>query len=192
MGLVAVVVTGEQPVCFGSRASGSLVGTYARLASWFVGVDRRIPRGHSGTVIGTGRDSPVPMVRIALDGVALLAVDRGTGLGADVEGFSFGFVACLEWNGPRYWRQLTSIALPQLAPTLVAAWLVGVIIALGDLAASILTVPPGVTTVAIRIFGLMHYGVEDQLAAICLVQIGVMTGLACLVGFLWHRQAKIT
>ncbi len=88
--------------------------------------------------------------------------------------------------GAGIYGQLLFIVLPQRHSVLVCAWLVGIIVALGDLAASILVVPPGVTTVAIRIFGLMHYGVEDQLAAICLAMVGIIAILAGLVGFLWR------
>lgn len=85
------------------------------------------------------------------------------------------------------WRQLVSIVVPQHGNLIACAWLVGVIIGLGDLAASILTVPPGVTTIAIRIFGLMHYGVEDQLAAICLFMMLLIVVAVFLAGGLWAR-----
>jgi iron(III) transport system permease protein len=65
-------------------------------------------------------------------------------------------------------RLLHQIALPQRWGAVVGAWLVAVAVAMGDLAASILVVPPGVTTLSIRVFNLVHYGVEDRLAGICL------------------------
>lgn len=91
------------------------------------------------------------------------------------------------------WRQLIFIVLPQQLHLLVAAWLVGMIIGLGDVAASILTVPPGVTTIAICIFALMHYGVEDQLAAICLFMVAAtiaVTLLAALVGRRYYTAVR--
>ena len=51
---------------------------------------------------------------------------------------------------------------------LSAAWLAALAVSAGDLAATILTAPPGVTTVPIRVFGLLHAGVDDQAAGICL------------------------
>ena len=53
-------------------------------------------------------------------------------------------------------------------------------VAWGDLAASVLVVPPGVTTLSIRIFGLLHYGVEDQVAGICLALVAVFAAVAVL------------
>jgi iron(III) transport system permease protein len=74
--------------------------------------------------------------------------------------------------------QLLRIVLPMRWPTVVLAWLVGLAVAIGDLAASILVVPPGLTTLSIHIFGLLHYGVEDQAAAICLAMIGLFAVVA--------------
>ena len=74
--------------------------------------------------------------------------------------------------------QLLRIVLPLRWPTVVLAWLVALAVALGDLAASILVVPPGLTTLSIHIFGLLHYGVEDQAAGICLAVIGLFAAVA--------------
>jgi iron(III) transport system permease protein len=66
-------------------------------------------------------------------------------------------------------RQFLSLALPQRWPMLAAATLVAFVVASGDLSASILTLPAGVETVARRMFGLIHSGVDDQVAAMGLV-----------------------
>ncbi len=74
------------------------------------------------------------------------------------------------------WR----IALPQRWPALAGAWLAALAVAAGDLAWSLLVIPPGVDPVPRRVFGLVHAGVDEQVAGICLVMIGayaVMAGL---------------
>ena len=83
--------------------------------------------------------------------------------------------------GASSWRQLWGIAIPLRFTAIVCTWLCGVILGLGELSASILVVPPGVTTLSIRIFGLVHYGVEDQLAALCLATTIFVLGLATVV-----------
>ncbi|MCX7425803.1 MAG: ABC transporter permease subunit [Planctomycetia bacterium] len=83
--------------------------------------------------------------------------------------------------------RLVRIALPSRLPALALAWLVALAVALGDLAASILVVPPGVTTLSIRIFGLLHYGVEDQVAGICLAQVILFAAIAAVVGWIVRR-----
>jgi ABC-type Fe3+ transport system permease subunit len=75
--------------------------------------------------------------------------------------------AATEGAGPltRFWR----IAAPQRRLGFAVVWLAAFAVAMGDLAASIMAAPPGVTTVSIRVFGLMHAGVRSQEAGICLI-----------------------
>jgi iron(III) transport system permease protein len=77
---------------------------------------------------------------------------------------------------------------PELAPVVGWLWLVLVALSVADLSATVLAVPPGVTTVSIRIFNLVHYGVADQLAGLCLGTVMLFGGLAALV--LGLRPAK--
>lgn len=72
-------------------------------------------------------------------------------------------------DGAGWWRQLVRIALPQRLSALAVAWLVGLAVAVGELGATVLVVPPGPTTISVRIFSLIHYGVDDRVAAISLV-----------------------
>ena len=86
-------------------------------------------------------------------------------------------------DGTGRWGQLFRIALPQCWPAVAAAWLIGFAIAVGELAATILVMPPqrGATALSIQIFQLLHYGVDDRVAAICLVTvfaIAAITGIA--------------
>ena len=66
-------------------------------------------------------------------------------------------------------------------PALVAAWLEAVAIAAGDLAWSYLVLPPGLDMLQRRIFGLVHSGVEEQVASLSLVMIAASAVLALLV-----------
>lgn len=75
---------------------------------------------------------------------------------------------------------LCCVVLPLIRRSLLVAWLVAFAVAMGDLAASILVLPPGINTLANHIFGLIHYGVDDQVAGIALAMMGgfVMIGVA--------------
>ena len=72
--------------------------------------------------------------------------------------------AAIDGAGPI--TRLVRFALPNRLAALALAWLVALAVASGDLAASILVVPPGMEMLSRRIFGLIHYGIEDQVAGI--------------------------
>ncbi len=93
-------------------------------------------------------------------------------------------------EGAGWWRQLTSIALPWCWPAVAAAACMAMIVALGDLAATLLVVPPGVSPLSVRIFGLLHYGAEDQVSALCLMLILVFSGVVTIAWQLpvWLNQ----
>lgn len=71
-------------------------------------------------------------------------------------------------DGAGWWTRLVRIALPQRRDALAAAGLAAFAVALGDLSASMLVLPPGTTTLAVRINGLVHSGSEDEVAGISL------------------------
>jgi iron(III) transport system permease protein len=90
-------------------------------------------------------------------------------------------------EGANDWQQLLRMAFPQRWPTVLACGLVVFATAFGELAASLLTLPPGWFTVPQRMFGLVHSGVDDQVAGLglwlwllCLVAGGIFRSLPCL------------
>jgi len=93
--------------------------------------------------------------------------------------------AAVDGAGPicRFW----AIAVASRLPALAVAWTIALAIALGELAVSVLVVPPRVATLPVRIFGLLHAGVEDQVAGICLALIGLFAGIAAMVAWLVGR-----
>ncbi len=98
--------------------------------------------------------------------------------------------AALEGAGPmaRFFR----IALPQRWTAVTTAWLVALAIAWGELSASILVVPPGVMTLPIQIFGLIHYGVDDQVAGISLCVLGMFFVWALVLQAFVRRAGRRT
>ena len=93
-------------------------------------------------------------------------------------------------DGAGWWRQLTSIALPWSWPAVAAAGCMAMIVAMGDLAATLLVVPPGVSPLSVRIFGLLHYGAEDRVSALCLMLMLVLGGVVAIAWRLpqWLNQ----
>lgn len=81
------------------------------------------------------------------------------------------------------------VMLPMLVPSLICASLVSFAVSMGELSASALVLPPGVMTTASRIFNLIHYGAEDELAGLCLSCIAVMIGVSLLARNAFARIA---
>ena len=89
-----------------------------------------------------------------------------------------------------YWSSAATVAL-------FVAWLVAFAIASGELSATILVNPAGITTVPILVFRMLHTGVHNQVAAVCLTNmLGVLVVAAlviCLAPRLWRwrRAASV-
>ncbi len=82
-------------------------------------------------------------------------------------------------DGAGVWTRLVRIVFPLRWPALAIAWLAAFVVAIGELAATILAVPPGVTTLGVRISQLLHFNIQNELAGLCLI---LMAAAAVLAG----------
>ncbi len=87
-----------------------------------------------------------------------------------------------ESEGASWWQRLVSVALPWSWPAVVVATCMALIVSLGELAATLLVVPPGVSPLSVRIFGLLHYGAEDRVSALCLMTILAVAAALAVAG----------
>ncbi|MFC1588392.1 ABC transporter permease [Planctomycetota bacterium] len=76
--------------------------------------------------------------------------------------------------GVSWWRSLLFIVCPQAMRGMLNAFILGCILSLGELSATILVYPPGKTTIPIRMFTIWHYGQEEIVAAISVMMTGVI------------------
>lgn len=90
-------------------------------------------------------------------------------------------------DGAGWWARLTRVVLPRQRAALAVAWLVSFAWSLGELDASLLVAPPGVQTLSLHIFGLLHFGVEDQVAGICLA---IYLLAQILTGLIWWLASR--
>lgn len=74
----------------------------------------------------------------------------------------------------RLWR----VALPLQAPAITAVAVVVFALSVGELSATAVVTPPGTPPLSVRLLSLLHYGVEDRVAAICLVLFAAYAGAA--------------
>lgn len=72
-------------------------------------------------------------------------------------------------------KTLMRISIPQLWPSVAAAFLLTFIFVLNELMLVTLLAPPGLSTLPLRIFQTVHYGPPSLLAALCLMQLCVLS-----------------
>jgi iron(III) transport system permease protein len=99
-------------------------------------------------------------------------------------------LAAAALDGLSPWRVFWRIAVPQRWRAILASWVAAFSAAAGDLAWSHLVTPPGLDLLSRRVFGLVHSGVEEQVAAISLVVIVAYASLAVAVLLLLRLQLR--
>jgi iron(III) transport system permease protein len=90
---------------------------------------------------------------------------------------------------PSRLRIAARITLPLVRGGLAAGFLVVFVLAMGELGVTLLVVPPGVETLPVRIYNLMHYGAEEAVAALSLMLLAVQLAvcLVVLAAVRWKR-----
>ena len=97
-----------------------------------------------------------------------------------------------ELEGAGQWHVVRRILWPQLWPSWLLAWLVGFELALGELAATILVTPPGITPLSVRLFTLLHSDYEAEVAGLCLLLIGLhAAGVGAMAWLISRNNRKI-
>lgn len=90
--------------------------------------------------------------------------------------------------GAAWMRTMARVVVPQAFAGIMAVWVVVFVLAFGELGASILIAPPGETTLPIRIYTLIANAPPSQVAALALLQAGVI--LSPLVLLAWRIAAR--
>jgi iron(III) transport system permease protein len=70
-------------------------------------------------------------------------------------------------------KTVGGITGPLCVPGIAASLYLGYVLCLGELGTTLLVIPPGASTITIRIYTLLHYGAGREVAALCLVLIGL-------------------
>ncbi|MBI5153932.1 iron ABC transporter permease [Candidatus Poribacteria bacterium] len=90
-------------------------------------------------------------------------------------------------EGARAWGLWRLIAWPAVWPAAAAGMLAVFALTLGEVGAAVLLLPPGRTTLGVRLMTLMHYAPTGQVSALCLL--ATMPSIAAfgLAAMLWSR-----
>lgn len=157
-----------------------------------------IPVAIPGTVHGlawTQALLPVAWGRAFLNHPAILACAEAARffalpafvLAATLDGLDWSLWEAARSAGAGAWRAWWRVAFPLLYPGLLAALAIGYALSIGELSCSILLQPVGYGTLPVRLSGLLHFGKDELLAALCVIQ--VILGLApYLAVVLWLER----
>ena len=88
------------------------------------------------------------------------------------------------------WRLWIRIRLPLMAPGLIVAGMTVFLLTIGELSATLLVLPPGRNTLAVKTYNLLHYGASDAVAGLCLLLVvtGWLAGLAAITALAARRR----
>ena len=84
-------------------------------------------------------------------------------------------------DGSTWWRTHLHITIPTNLRMIGAGALIAFVLAANDIGASVLVLPAGIDTMARRIFGLLHFGGEDDVAGILLMNLLVVAVIAIVI-----------
>ena len=79
--------------------------------------------------------------------------------------------------------------MPLMLPALIGVWGLGFVFSLAEVDAIILVYPPGLTTLGVRLFSLMHYGPSSTVAALSVINVVMVLGGATLLAYM-HALAR--
>ena len=82
--------------------------------------------------------------------------------------------------GVSWWRIITNVVLPLHLPYVIVCCGFMFVLCVGELDSTVLVSPPGETTLAVRLFTLMHYGPDAYVAALSLLTVGLIVLVSAL------------
>jgi len=91
--------------------------------------------------------------------------------------------------GVGWWSVVKNIHFPQMKPFILSVFILCFVLAFNELTMMVLLSPPGLSLLPGRIFSVIHYGPENLLAAICLIQ--VITILVIVSSIAWYNRHLI-
>jgi len=94
----------------------------------------------------------------------------------------FGHLVSHTW-----FRSTFRILMPLTRTGLLTAFFIGFILSFGDLGITLLIIPPGMSTIPIKIYNFMHYGAEARVAALSLTLLGIQLVLVTGLLALYHK-----
>ena len=92
---------------------------------------------------------------------------------------------CSNW-----YQRLLHIDLPVHAGAIATSIILVFVLAVGELNATVLLIPPGRATLAVDIDNLLHYGASARASALCLVEAGLVVAIVAVGLFFFHYRRR--
>ncbi len=89
------------------------------------------------------------------------------------------------------WNRFRGIVLPVIAPGVMAAFLLGFVLSLGELGAGLVVQPPDSSTVQIRIFNMIHFARDEEVAALCVMIVAITLLPTLMYSLLFNRKVEV-
>lgn len=93
--------------------------------------------------------------------------------------------------GKNLWVIIRRIYIPLLIPGLLASSGIMFVFSVGELAATLLVLPPGSSTITIRVYNYLHYGGSASVSALCLTTLSIIIFVTVIVVLLLKRERKM-
>jgi iron(III) transport system permease protein len=90
----------------------------------------------------------------------------------------------------RWWKRAVKIDLPLAREGIAAGWIIAFVLCMSELGATLLVVPPGRGTLALKIYTLMHYGANKIVAALALILLAINLAVAAAAVLFFRRQRR--
>lgn len=169
-------------------------GSWARRGVWPVGLLSFVLPGY---LLGEGLthvyNRPGPLRGIyenwpilALGVAAALFLPAFAAISAALAGIPPGHEESAAAAGAGPVRRLFRITIPLLKRDLAAVWLVLFTLSFGEAGAAILREPPGFQTAQVFLFNQMHYGRDQDVAALCLLSVAISLVPLSLAALIWR------
>lgn len=88
------------------------------------------------------------------------------------------------------WSAFLKVAVPNIAPAIVSAWLLSFTLSLDDLVIASFTTGPGATTLPMNIYSQVKFGVTPEINAISTIILGVVAAGLLAANILSRRKAE--
>lgn len=90
----------------------------------------------------------------------------------------------------REWRNHWKVILPMISTGLFIGAAMIFLFSLGELGATVIVLPPGISTITVRLYNYLHYGATEMVLGLSFMIMAVIGILACLSKLLSWRKIK--